>query len=193
MCCASWCASRFQFTQPLAVRVRRQTESVWITWGPPATVGQPSTVWQAAVHQAVGIKGFSTGRHYWEVKVPAKGKWRLGVAAASVQRKGRFYIASGTGYWTICNRPENLHACTDPRTKLPNSAALQGLGFMWTMRMDKCPSIMLKAGSISILSQRLLEKCFSLFLLVSKGTLCYKSVHHKCLYLMENKSQQELT
>lgn len=141
----------------------------------------------------LGIKGFSTGRHYWEVKVPAKGKWRLGVAAASVQRKGRFYIASGTGYWTICNRPENLHACTDPRTKLPNSAALQGLGFMWTMRMDKCPSIMLKAGSISILSQRLLEKCFSLFLLVSKGTLCYKSVHHKCLYLMENKSQQELT
>lgn len=76
----------------------------------------------------LGIKGFSTGRHYWEVKVPAKGKWRLGVAAASVQRKGRFYIASGTGYWTICNRPENLHACTDPRTKLPNSAALQVVG-----------------------------------------------------------------
>ncbi|XP_058251504.1 butyrophilin subfamily 3 member A1-like [Hemibagrus wyckioides] len=76
----------------------------------------------------LGLNGFSTGRHYWEVKVPAEGKWRLGVAAASAQRKGRFHIAPGTGYWTICNRPERLQACTDPRTELPNSVPLQVVG-----------------------------------------------------------------
>ncbi|KAK3567584.1 hypothetical protein QTP86_020105 [Hemibagrus guttatus] len=76
----------------------------------------------------LGLNGFSTGRHYWEVKVPAEGKWRLGVAAASAQRKGRFYVAPGTGYWTICNRPGSLQACTDPRTDLPNSVPLQVVG-----------------------------------------------------------------
>ncbi|XP_026791853.3 erythroid membrane-associated protein isoform X2 [Pangasianodon hypophthalmus] len=76
----------------------------------------------------LGLNGFSTGRHYWEVEVPAKGKWRLGVAAASAQRKGRFHIAPGAGYWTICHRPENLQACTDPRIELPNSVPLQVVG-----------------------------------------------------------------
>lgn len=76
----------------------------------------------------LGLNGFSTGRHYWDVKVPAKGNWRLGVAAASVQRRGRFHVAPGTGYWTICHRSENLQACTDPRTELPNSVPLQVVG-----------------------------------------------------------------
>lgn len=76
----------------------------------------------------LGLNGFSTGRHYWEVKVSAKGKWRIGVASASVQRKGRFHIAPATGYWTICHRPKKLQACTDPRTKLPDSVPLQVVG-----------------------------------------------------------------
>lgn len=72
----------------------------------------------------LGFNGFSTGRHYWEVKVPTNGKWRLGVAAASVQRRGRFRVSPETGYWTICHRPENLQAGTDPPIKLPNSTPL---------------------------------------------------------------------
>lgn len=76
----------------------------------------------------LGLNGFSTGRHYWEVKVSEKGSWRLGVAAASVQRKGRFHITPASGYWTICHRPGNLQAFTDPPTKLPNSVPLQVVG-----------------------------------------------------------------
>ncbi|XP_046707885.1 E3 ubiquitin-protein ligase TRIM21-like [Silurus meridionalis] len=76
----------------------------------------------------LGLNRFSSGRHYWEVNVPAKGSWRLGVAAASAQRKGRFNVAPGSGYWTICSRSETLHACTDPPTKLPNSVPLQVVG-----------------------------------------------------------------
>ncbi|KAI5609973.1 E3 ubiquitin-protein ligase TRIM39 isoform X1 [Silurus asotus] len=76
----------------------------------------------------LGHNRISSGRHYWEVNVPAKGSWRLGVAAASAQRKGRFNVAPGSGYWTICSRSETLRACTDPPTKLPNSVPLQVVG-----------------------------------------------------------------
>ncbi|GAA6104288.1 butyrophilin subfamily 3 member A1-like [Tachysurus ichikawai] len=76
----------------------------------------------------LGLNKLSIGRHYWEVKVPAKGKWRLGVTAASAQRKGRFHIVPETGYWTICNRPESIRVCTDPHIDLPNSVPLQVVG-----------------------------------------------------------------
>ncbi|KAM9501041.1 butyrophilin subfamily 3 member A1-like [Clarias gariepinus] len=76
----------------------------------------------------LGVNEISTGRHYWEVKVPAKGRWRLGVADASAQRKGRFHIKPETGYWTICNRPKSLKACTDPPTELPKSVPLEVVG-----------------------------------------------------------------
>uniref|UniRef100_A0A3B1KBX3 Si:dkey-46i9.6 n=1 Tax=Astyanax mexicanus TaxID=7994 RepID=A0A3B1KBX3_ASTMX len=46
-------------------------------------------------------EGFTAGRHYWEVQVGEKDDWYLGVARASVNRKGRIAVSTSQGYWAL--------------------------------------------------------------------------------------------
>ncbi|KAK9972426.1 hypothetical protein ABG768_025733 [Culter alburnus] len=50
---------------------------------------------------ALGREGLSSGRRYWEVQVGEKDDWYLGVARASVNRKGRISVSTAHGYWAI--------------------------------------------------------------------------------------------
>ncbi|KAI3376546.1 hypothetical protein L3Q82_017001, partial [Scortum barcoo] len=52
----------------------------------------------------LATRGFTTGRHYWEVDVGDKTAWDLGVAKQSVSRKGVVTLSPEDGYWTICLR-----------------------------------------------------------------------------------------
>uniref|UniRef100_A0A665UVW6 Uncharacterized protein n=1 Tax=Echeneis naucrates TaxID=173247 RepID=A0A665UVW6_ECHNA len=52
----------------------------------------------------LATKGFTTGRHYWEVNVGDKTAWDLGVAQQSVKRKGVVTLCPEDGYWTVCLR-----------------------------------------------------------------------------------------
>ncbi|KAK2862763.1 hypothetical protein Q5P01_002296 [Channa striata] len=52
----------------------------------------------------LATKGFSTGRHYWEVDVGDKTAWDLGVARQSVTRKGLVTLCPEEGYWAVCLR-----------------------------------------------------------------------------------------
>ncbi|XP_029933151.1 erythroid membrane-associated protein [Myripristis murdjan] len=68
---------------------------------------------------ALGQKGFSSGRHYWEVEVGDR-DWRLGVAKASAQRKGFRSLNTDTGYLTLrLERGMDLKALTVPASVLP--------------------------------------------------------------------------
>lgn len=68
---------------------------------------------------AVGIEGFSSGRHYWEVEVGER-DWRLGVAKESALRKGFKSLNTNTGYLTLrLERGSELKALTVPFTALP--------------------------------------------------------------------------
>lgn len=68
---------------------------------------------------AVGLEGFSTGRHYWEVEVGER-DWRLGVAKESALRKGFKSLNTNTGYLTLrLERGTELKALTVPFTALP--------------------------------------------------------------------------
>ncbi|XP_063042584.1 E3 ubiquitin-protein ligase TRIM58 isoform X1 [Engraulis encrasicolus] len=50
---------------------------------------------------ALGRQPITTGRRYWEVQVGEKDDWYLGVARASVNRKGRIAVSSTHGYWAL--------------------------------------------------------------------------------------------
>ncbi|CDQ86540.1 unnamed protein product [Oncorhynchus mykiss] len=49
-------------------------------------------------------KGFSSGKHSWEVEVGDHPDWFMGVAKESVDRKGDVYISPKYGFWAILQR-----------------------------------------------------------------------------------------
>ncbi|MGH0175543.1 UNVERIFIED_CONTAM: hypothetical protein FKN15_076217 [Acipenser sinensis] len=67
----------------------------------------------------LGRKGFTSGRHYWEVKVGKRTNWTLGVASESAKRKGAFNLSPKEGYWVLqLHAGHDLSALTDPETPL---------------------------------------------------------------------------
>ncbi|XP_016117508.1 E3 ubiquitin-protein ligase TRIM58-like [Sinocyclocheilus grahami] len=50
---------------------------------------------------ALSREGLSSGRRYWEVQVGEKDDWYIGVARASVNRKGRISVSTAHGYWAL--------------------------------------------------------------------------------------------
>ncbi|XP_032903274.1 E3 ubiquitin-protein ligase TRIM39-like [Amblyraja radiata] len=66
----------------------------------------------------LGSEGFTSGRHYWEVEVAGSRVWSLGVAAESVERKGRVILTPETGVWSIWRQDDEFDADTDPLSPL---------------------------------------------------------------------------
>ncbi|XP_049425305.1 E3 ubiquitin-protein ligase TRIM39-like [Epinephelus fuscoguttatus] len=52
----------------------------------------------------VATKGFTTGRHYWEVRVKEKSNWVLGVASGTVKRREHVTPSPENGLWTLGHR-----------------------------------------------------------------------------------------
>ncbi|XP_067829869.1 LOW QUALITY PROTEIN: uncharacterized protein [Heptranchias perlo] len=49
----------------------------------------------------LGSKGFTSGKHYWEVEVDQGAKWTVGVVKESVNRKELREMITRNGYWVI--------------------------------------------------------------------------------------------
>ncbi|KAM9425709.1 uncharacterized protein KZ484_012476 [Pholidichthys leucotaenia] len=63
----------------------------------------------------LGREGFTSGRHYWEVQVGEKDDWYLGVAKASVKRKGRISVSTTQGYWALAmKKGQGYRVSTSP-------------------------------------------------------------------------------
>ncbi|XP_059827028.1 zinc-binding protein A33-like [Hypanus sabinus] len=77
--------------------------------------GKRFTYWRCVL----GSEGFTSGRHYWEVEVMGNRWWYLGVAAESVDRKGKFTLSPETGFWTIGRRDDVFGVYTSPESRLP--------------------------------------------------------------------------
>ncbi|XP_020657306.3 E3 ubiquitin-protein ligase TRIM50 [Pogona vitticeps] len=74
-------------------------------------------------------KGFSWGKHYWEVIVGAKSRWRLGVMKATVSRKGKLPKSPEQGVWLIGLKEGKLYeAFASPRVALPLTTRPQRIG-----------------------------------------------------------------
>nr|XP_014123417.2 uncharacterized protein LOC106629450 isoform X2 [Zonotrichia albicollis]XP_014123418.2 uncharacterized protein LOC106629450 isoform X2 [Zonotrichia albicollis]XP_026650161.1 uncharacterized protein LOC106629450 isoform X2 [Zonotrichia albicollis] len=90
-----------------------------------ATWGRPRCQWPEGPGRfdtdpcMLGSKGFTSGRHYWEVE--ANGRfWAVGVARESVQRKGRVLFKPNTEIWGLQKYDELCVALTAPsHTSVP--------------------------------------------------------------------------
>ncbi|XP_072436302.1 zinc-binding protein A33-like isoform X1 [Chiloscyllium punctatum] len=68
----------------------------------------------------LGLEGYSSGQHHWDVDVRGQSSWCLGVAQESIQRKGIIKVDPENGFWAIGLMDGNeYYACTSPwRTEL---------------------------------------------------------------------------
>ncbi|XP_035510778.1 tripartite motif-containing protein 35 [Morone saxatilis] len=66
----------------------------------------------------LGSKGFTSGRHAWEVEVGDKSDWMLGVVKESIDRKGRISGCPEGGFWMISHYEGEYSAMTRPSTTL---------------------------------------------------------------------------
>ncbi|XP_072406185.1 zinc-binding protein A33-like [Chiloscyllium punctatum] len=78
----------------------------------------------------LGVEGFISGRHYWEVEVSNKTQWSLGVTRESAERKGKIDFKPETGYWIVWLESRSFFsALTAPSlTSLPQSVNLLKIG-----------------------------------------------------------------
>uniref|UniRef100_U3IQE4 B30.2/SPRY domain-containing protein n=1 Tax=Anas platyrhynchos platyrhynchos TaxID=8840 RepID=U3IQE4_ANAPP len=70
----------------------------------------------------LGREEFREGRHYWLVEVEGKwlkdSRWAVGVAKASVKRKGHFKMSPEEGIWAVEYYEGLLNSLTSPPTSL---------------------------------------------------------------------------
>ncbi|MBZ3871824.1 Tripartite motif-containing protein 60 [Sciurus carolinensis] len=65
----------------------------------------------------LGSEGFSSGRHYWEVRVEDKPEWTVGVCQDSISRKGKWPLSSLSRCWMIqLHNGVYVAQCTVPIT-----------------------------------------------------------------------------
>ncbi|XP_072001094.1 E3 ubiquitin/ISG15 ligase TRIM25-like [Engystomops pustulosus] len=53
--------------------------------------------------QVMSSRGFTSGRHYWDVVISGSGLWRVGMCYPSVDRRGRqSHLGNNTQSWSLC-------------------------------------------------------------------------------------------
>ncbi|NXA57465.1 BT2A2 protein, partial [Nothocercus julius] len=65
-------------------------------------------------HCVMGHKGFATGRHCWEVTVGDGKSWGVGLARASLKRKGRTFLGPEEGVWAVVRLESVFRSLTSP-------------------------------------------------------------------------------
>ncbi|XP_030066398.1 zinc-binding protein A33 isoform X2 [Microcaecilia unicolor] len=77
----------------------------------------------------LGSKGFSTGKHYWEVQVKDKTGWDVGLAKESVNRQEIVKVKPRNGYWAIWLRKgHEIRALDSPSIVLALKTKPQKIG-----------------------------------------------------------------
>ncbi|NWY89633.1 A33 protein, partial [Loxia curvirostra] len=77
----------------------------------------------------LACQGFTSGHHYWEVQVCQGSAWAVGVAAASVPRKGRLRVRPERGVWAVGHCGGQCQALASPSVPiaLPEAPRVVGV------------------------------------------------------------------
>ncbi|KAH1170422.1 hypothetical protein KIL84_001407, partial [Mauremys mutica] len=67
----------------------------------------------------LGLEGFTSGQHYWEVAFEGGRTWAVGVARESVRRKGWINFSPEEMIWAMDQCGGHFRACTSPDILLP--------------------------------------------------------------------------
>ncbi|NXC76525.1 BT3A1 protein, partial [Anhinga anhinga] len=62
----------------------------------------------------LGLRGFISGWHCWEVKIYGRGMWAMRVAKESVPRERPFPLKPEAGVWALCHSRDGYKALTSP-------------------------------------------------------------------------------
>ncbi|XP_060706491.1 zinc-binding protein A33-like [Hemiscyllium ocellatum] len=77
----------------------------------------------------LGLQGFTSGKHYWEVEVEDKTEWDVGVVRKSASRKGKITLDPKTGYWIVLLKNGNEYrASQSPLVPLSPSVKPRTIG-----------------------------------------------------------------
>eukprot|EP00079_Xenopus_tropicalis_P019690 XP_012809647.1 PREDICTED: tripartite motif-containing protein 60-like [Xenopus tropicalis] len=92
--------------------------------------GRPETPARFWYDQVLSSRSFSIGRHYWEVETSVPGNWMVGVAYASIRRKG---AASRMGYndqsWVLRRWEKQYSVIHDSKEAiLPGTGSQEPIG-----------------------------------------------------------------
>ncbi|NWS93228.1 BT1A1 protein, partial [Toxostoma redivivum] len=73
-------------------------------------------------------EGFTSGRHFWQVRVAQGTAWAVGVAKASVPRKGRLRMRPEAGVWAVGQCGAHCQALSSPAVPIALPAAPRVVG-----------------------------------------------------------------
>ncbi|NWU58453.1 TRIM7 ligase, partial [Dromas ardeola] len=76
----------------------------------------------------LGCRGFTAGRHWWEVEVAGARTWALGVARSSVPRKGWLEFQPEKGIWAVGRCGNRYRAFASPAATFPAAGGTGGTG-----------------------------------------------------------------
>lgn len=66
----------------------------------------------------LGTKGFTSGRHYWEVQVGLRNDWNVGVALGTVDRSSAVVVKTENGFFSIAKMGFDYYANETPKKVL---------------------------------------------------------------------------
>ncbi|XP_073506411.1 E3 ubiquitin/ISG15 ligase TRIM25-like [Phyllobates terribilis] len=81
---------------------------------------RPETAERFQYNQVMSRRGFTSGRHYWDVEIRGSGWWRVGMCYPSIDRRGRqSHIGDNNKSWCLYGEYNNQYSVRHDSKEIP--------------------------------------------------------------------------